>query len=244
MEKSLFNEMLAIENYHWWFVARRNIINAFIDKIGFDKNISIFEIGCGNGANLNFLSKHGQVTAVEKSETALNNAKNKNIGTILQGELPNNIPSRINQKFDLIIMLDVLEHIDEDEACLKLLHKYAAENGRLLLTVPAHQHLWSIHDEVHQHKRRYSIHQINELLINNGWKIKYTSFFNSFLFPLALFDRKFGSAPSKKNYKLNTPTTSLNWFFQQIFNLEQYLIGKISFPFGLSIITLAEHENN
>ena len=242
MENKLFDEMLQVENCHWWFVARRKIIDALINKSNFANNISIFEVGCGNGANLKFLSSHGQVTAIEKNSAALANAKNKNIGTILQGELPYGIPEEVGGNFDLIVMLDVLEHIDEDGACLRELRSTIKNNGKLLLTVPAYQNLWSYHDEIHQHKRRYSISQLSSLLKNNGWKINYISFFNMLLFPLAFLDRKYSSTLSKQDYKLNIPPTWLNWILKIIFSLEQYLIGTISFPFGLSIIVLAEYD--
>lgn len=240
MDSRLFDEMLRVENHHWWFVARRKIINAFIKRAEFKDNIRIFEIGCGNGANLEFLSAHGDVTAIEKSEIALEYASKKNIGTIKQGELPDGIPNDINEEFDLVVMLDVLEHIEDDEECIKVLRNRVSKNGKLLLTIPAHQYLWSVHDEIHHHKRRYSIKQIRELLSKNGWSIKYISYFNTLLFPLAFIDRKYGSAPSKKDYKISIPKKWLNWSLQKIFNLEQHLIGIVSYPFGLSIIAFAE----
>lgn len=243
MENKLFDEMLRVENYHWWFVARRKIINTFIKKMGIRDNSRIFEIGCGNGANLEFLSNHGRITSIEKNEVALANAKNKNIGELYQGELPNGIPEEIDGNFDLIVMLDVLEHIDDDEACLRVLCDYIGDNGKLFITVPAYQNLWSHHDEVHQHKRRYSIPELQKLLEGNGWKISHSSYFNTLLFPLAFIHRKTNSVLSKNDYELTLPSKWLNWLLYNIFSLEQYLIGTISFPFGLSIIICAEHKN-
>ena len=140
-------------------------------------------------------------------------------------------------------MLDVLEHIDDDEKSLNVLKGYANNNGKLLITVPAYQFLWSTHDEIHHHKRRYTAKYLNEIITNNGWKLEYISYFNSFLFPLAIIDRiRKIIFPLPDDNKLKIPNKIVNYIFEKIFCLESNFIGRLSFPFGLSIIAVAKKE--
>jgi 2-polyprenyl-3-methyl-5-hydroxy-6-metoxy-1,4-benzoquinol methylase len=138
MERELFDEMYQVESYHWWFVARRKIIKSVIAKLNLENNARIFDAGCGNGDNLSLLANYGQVTAMERDDNALAYAKNRGIGKIYQGELPNTVPDEIDNNFDLIVMLDVLEHIDDDNMSLQVLHEHVKDNGVLLITLPAY----------------------------------------------------------------------------------------------------------
>jgi len=245
MENKIFDEMYKVENQHWWFVARRKIIESAIRQQNLAQNSVIFDAGCGNGDNLAFLSRHGAVQAMERDERALSKAKEREIGEIFQGELPNAIPSEIRKDNDLIVLLDVLEHIDDDGGSLAALSHYIDDKGRLIMTVPAYQFLWTIHDELHHHKRRYTVGSLRKVIENNGWNISYISYFNCFLFPLALIDRmKQKIFSTNENGDLKMPPKLINVLFEKIFALESRFIGKIKFPFGLSILVVAEKNNN
>jgi len=241
MEKELFDEMYQVESHHWWFVARRKIIISVIEKLNLENNARIFDAGCGNGDNLSLLANYGQVTAMERDDNALAYAKNRGIGKIYQGELPNTVPDEIDNNFDLIVMLDVLEHIDDDNMSLQVLHEHVKDNGVLLITVPAYQFLWGYHDEVHHHKRRYNVSRMKNLLKQTGWKITYISYFNTLLFPLAFIIRiKQKIFPSTNEEVIKVPNKWLNILFEKIFSLECHLIRHFPLPFGLSIIVLSE----
>ncbi len=241
MENELFDEMYKVETQHWWLVARRKIIASVIDTLGLGSNSKIMDAGCGNGDNLEFLSKYGELIAIERDDNALARAKSRQIGEVVKGELPDNFPLDINKENDLIVLLDVLEHIEDDEKSLSMLKKWAKNNAKLLITVPAYQFLWTKHDELHHHKRRYTIGQLKKIIENNGWKVNYISYFNSFLFPLAFLVRlKDKVFPPSKIDGLIVPNRIINRFFEKVFSLEAYILGKFSFPFGLSIIVVAE----
>ena len=147
MENELFDEMYKVETQHWWFVARRKIIESLIQKLDLGQNPHILDAGCGNGDNLEMLSNYGDVVAMEREDNALARAKSRQIGKVVKGELPDNFPSDINKENDLIVLLDVLEHIDDDEKSLSMLKNWAKYNAALLITVPAYQFLWSSHDD-------------------------------------------------------------------------------------------------
>src|SRR4029077_81559 len=121
----------------------------------------ILEIGSGTGGNLVMLSSFGQVSAVEMDASARSIALQKTDGRfdIRAGFCPGGIPFA-NEKFDLICLFDVLEHIEEDIATLVAVKGLLASGGRVLMTVPAQQWLWSAHDEFLHHKRRYAAREL------------------------------------------------------------------------------------
>jgi SAM-dependent methyltransferase len=243
MENELFDEMYKVETQHWWLVARRKIIASIIDTFGLGLDSKIMDAGCGNGDNLEFLSQYGELIAIERDDNALARAQSRQIGKVVKGELPDNFPSAINRENDLIVLLDVLEHINDDEKSLSILKNWAKSKGKLLITVPAYQFLWTKHDELHHHKRRYTVGQLKKIIENNGWYVNYISYFNSFLFPLALIARlKDKVFPPAKIDSLTLPNRFINHLFEKIFSLETIILRKFSFPFGLSIIVVAEKE--
>ena len=156
MENKIFKIMQQVESKHWWFVARRKIISKAINCIVLPKHTRILEAGCGNGDNLALLSNFGDVTAFEKNADAFQRAKSKKIGRIYNAELPDNLPDDIKSNFDLIVLLDVLEHIDDDSKSLSIVRNLMSNNGVILITVPAFQWLWSRHDDIHQHSSIHS----------------------------------------------------------------------------------------
>jgi len=245
MENKIFQKMLKLESSHWWFVARRKIIQKAINNLDLPRNIRILDAGCGNGDNLSLLSTFGDLVAFEKNEYALKTAKSKKIGEIYKAELPDKLPNTIKTNFDLIVLLDVLEHIDDDSKSLTTVRKLMNNKGIILITVPAFQWLWSEHDVIHHHKRRYSKSELREKLDSSGFRIKYISYFNTLLFPFALVERIGQKIFSPSNPEiLELPNNKINFLLEKIFSLEAIFMNKISLPFGLSLVAIAEKKNN
>src|SRR6185312_16486006 len=111
--------------------------------------------GCGSGGNLPMLAEFGEVSAFELDEAQLQRARERGIGTIARGSIPDALPFE-GQRFDLVVMLDVLEHLEDDHAGLAAVLTRLAPGGFFLATVPAFPMLWSSHDVSHHHFRRYS----------------------------------------------------------------------------------------
>lgn len=239
MDEHIYAEMAAVEQRHWWFSARRIILDKLISSLPLPEYAQILEAGCGTGGNLAMLARHGQVYGMETNEQALDLAAAKGSGRIAAGRLPEPIPFA-DQKFDLITLLDVLEHLDEDVAALSALRARLKPGGWLLITVPAYPFLWSLHDELHHHKRRYVARGLRTVIQDSGLRVQYLSYFNTWLFPLVATARLCGTG-SRRSGVLSMPNKFINSLLTRIFASERWLLGRIALPAGVSLLALARN---
>jgi len=239
MDKYNYKAENILNEYHWWYVGRRKILKNILNQyIGKSRKINILEIGCGSGGNLEFLSTYGDLSAMELNDDARIHAKSKNICKVEYGRLPNDIP--FNEKFDMICLFDVLEHIEEDDLSLQTIYEYLNEGGKVIITVPAFMILWSKHDILSHHKRRYDKPQINNMLKSKGFTVLYSSYFNFLLFPIILMIRlleRLINSSMRKN-DLRQENKIINYIFKKIFTLESAFLPRNTLPFGVSIITI------
>lgn len=239
MEQQFYQEYAIAETEHWWFVARRQIIAKALDSLHLNPDSDILEVGCGPGGNLELLSRYGNVSALESDVGTREIANSRKIVQVEQGALPDNIPFGDNC-FDLIAMFDVLEHIDDDAGALDVLHKRLRPDGILLLTVPAYNFLWSHHDVVNQHKRRYTRKRLIKLAQDAGYQVAYSTYFNTLLFPLVLAVRLLEKLlHTSAGNEVEMPPKPLNVLLKHIFASERILLPHLSLPFGVSIMVIA-----
>jgi SAM-dependent methyltransferase len=240
MEEYLYAEMYELEKNHWWFVTRKRIIISFLNRylIKSSQN-KILDAGCGCGSILCDLQYEGQAFGMDASPEALRFSKSRFEGVIKQGYLPDDIPWP-EEYFDAILLLDVLEHLNQDSKSLKSLGYHLKRDGVLLLTVPAYMFLWSSHDEVHQHYRRYTKKELSTKLLESGYKIQKISYFNTLLFPpIALIRLLRNRLKISGGSDANLPSPFINWVLKSIFSVEGHLLRHLNFPFGVSIIAIA-----
>jgi SAM-dependent methyltransferase len=242
MEKDFYLQYASVEDKHWWFVARRQIIEKVICRLNLPKNAQILEAGCGTGGNLQMLSRHGQVSAMELEEIACQLANQRQVTQVKRGSLPDRIPFSL--EYDLILILDVIEHLDDDFSALKALYYKLKPGGYLLITVPAYQFLWSEHDDINHHKRRYRLKGLKQRVKKAGYEVNYGSYFNTFLFPVVAIVRVLTKLLPKRNKNqissdLVVPSQPVNQILKWLFASEGYLINKFSLPFGVSVLLLA-----
>lgn len=180
------------------------------------------------------LQSFGEVDAVEYDAGA------RTIATVRSGlpvracALPHDLPVP-DEAYDLIVLLDVLEHIEEDRSVLAVLRNKLKPDGRLLVTVPALPWLWSRHDEIHHHKRRYTSRSLMRTALSAGLHVSRISYFNTLLFPAALA-RRIGSILSGRPVEDDRmPARPLNSLLRCIFSAERHVVGRLPLPVGLSV---------
>ncbi|CAA9511539.1 MAG: hypothetical protein AVDCRST_MAG39-2039 [uncultured Sphingomonadaceae bacterium] len=238
MEREIYERMASHADRHWWFVARRRILQTLIARLRLPRGARILEVGCGTGHNIAMLRAFGDVEAVEADEAARGFAREASGLPIGNGLLPE-LNEVSDARYDLVALLDVLEHVDEDRASLRSIARKLKPGGRLLLTVPAHPFLWSPHDEAHHHKRRYTKKALAGALRASGLRIDGLSYFNSFLFPLVLAARFAGKLLGKKEGDDAMPGRAANGLFERVFGLERHLVGRVPMPPGVSLVAVA-----
>jgi SAM-dependent methyltransferase len=248
MRADIYQAMARAEDTHWWFKARRGIIAHILRDQPLPASAVILDAGSGTGGNLAMLSEFGQVCAMEMDAPARVLANNRGIVTVEEGMLPGTIPFD-DKRFDLIVLFDVLEHIEEDFSALSALHTRLNPEGRLMLTVPAFEMLWSLHDDMHHHKRRYSLPPLVRLLERAGYKVTFASYINFWLFPviasLRIIDRLTGGRlvgrkGADGNAELTIPPSFANRLLEAVFASESRLLRIMRLPFGVSIVLTAK----
>lgn len=238
MHPALFREMAALQNAHWWFAGRRVVLAAVISRMRLPENPHILEIGCGTGANLEMLRTFGQLSAMELNDGARRFSAALAMCPVKPGALPEPVPYA-DESFDLICLLDVLEHIEEDDLALARVRMLLRPGGQVLLTVPAYQWLWSSHDTAHQHQRRYTARLLRQKAVKSGFTVERAGYFNTFLLPMIALIRLIGNVlnrPGRTDMKM--PNALLNKVLEKIFSVESHVVSRWCFPFGVSVIAL------
>lgn len=238
MERAVFDRMAEQDQVHWWYVARRRILADLIAReAALPDDARILEIGCGTGHNFAMLRRFGRLDAVEVDGEARALASRRLGHKVGDAPLPG-LAGIADATYHLIALLDVLEHVDGDRMALASIARKLAPGGRILVTVPAYQWMWSAHDVAHHHKRRYSKRGLRAAAEAAGLEVRRIGYFNSLLFPLAAAVRLAGKAVGKKESDDKVPPRPLNRLFQAIFGLERHLVGRVSLPAGVSIFAL------
>jgi 2-polyprenyl-3-methyl-5-hydroxy-6-metoxy-1,4-benzoquinol methylase len=185
--------LLAAEDRHFWFRARNETIAALVSRSfqELPEGFRVLEVGCGSGNVLRVLQRvaagRGSVEGLELSPDAAEAAHVRTGLSVTNGYLADLDPTR---SFDVIVAFDVLEHIADVRTVLRQVRERLRPHGRLILTVPAHQSLWSPFDVASGHERRYTLATLSRALRASGFDIEYTTYFMSVLFPAMWLRRR------------------------------------------------------
>jgi len=240
------HEASEIEEKIWWKAGRRYIFEEFLKRAACETNIvHILDIGCGSGAELNLLSKYGTVSGVERSPILARRARNRKIAKkIYETDF---MSFETDRNFDLVCLIDMLEHNEDDDAVLKHINRQSGNKHMLLICVPACQFLFSQHDIMLNHYRRYSKLGMKKLMHKNNYQVIMGGYFFFFLFPFAAISRlkervayRFGN--KKKRANLCIVPRYINKILLITLKLEAYISRFIQFPFGLWFIVLAKKQ--
>lgn len=245
MSPEAYLKMAEVEFVHWWFVGRRAIISSVLATFTSKYDSKILEVGCGTGGNLNLLGEYGAVSAFEMDETALKIAIQNSKGQhdLRLGVCPTKIPFD-NEKFDIICMFDVLEHIPDDLGTLIKLKELLNAQGKIYITVPAYQWLYGVHDVFLHHKRRYTAGQLIKLARLAGLEPERITYFNTILFPIVSLFR-IRDRLLKRSYATGVaiPLGVINFLLKSLFMFECKLLRFFNLPYGVSLLGVFRIEN-
>jgi SAM-dependent methyltransferase len=240
MDRDYERQTHEAEDRHWWYRGRRTVLDGVLDGLALPADARILDAGCGSGRNMLELARRGTVAGVELSSASVELARARGVGEVIAGsvvELP-----FADASFDLIVSLDVIEHLDDDLAALREFRRTIAPGGALLITVPAYQWLWSGHDEINYHHRRYTRSTLQRVAERAGWRQARTTYFNSLLLPVAILLRvldRINTKTTESSLDLWVPPQPINWLLERPLALEATLIahgGRI--PAGLSLLAV------
>ena len=239
MERVVYQQMAELDERHWWYRARREVIADLIRREARPpENAAILEIGSGTGHNLAMLGGFGHVDGLELDASARAVAEKRLGRPVLDAPLPElrGVPEH---HYDLIAALDVIEHIDDDAAALAAIATKLKRGGKFVMAVPAHRWMWSAHDVVNHHKRRYSKSSLKRLIDSSPLKLDKIGYFNSLLFPLAVAERAASKLRGREDADVKLPAAPLNSLLEAVFRSERYLVGRLPLPPGLSLFAVA-----
>jgi len=242
MQQHTYAIMNRVEDSHWWYVGRRVILESFLERTVQSSKFKvqsprILDVGCGTGGNLEMLAKFGAAEGVDVSDDALEFCQSKGL-TVHRG-LAEALPFAA-ESFDVVTALDVVEHLDDDVAGLKEMHRVLKTGGKTLIFVPAFMWLWGVQDDVSNHRIRYTKKQIVERLERAGFEIERATYANWTFFAPILAGRTLmkltGIKPESEN---NVNVSALNGVFGKLFGAERFWLQNFNFPFGVSIVIVA-----
>ncbi len=246
MECSAYAQHYRIEEKYWWFVARRKVLFYFLEKfLAGKKRSEILDYGCGTGGTSKELQKFGKVTCLDSSKEALKFCKKRGLKNLCLFNLDKSkkLPFK-NNTFDAITVLDTLEHIDADVKTLAELNRILKRGGLLAITVPAYMSLFSPHDELIGHKRRYTRKELAEKLNLTGYEVvKMTHLFSAFVLPTFIL-RAYERLANKRQLSvtLTMPPKILNTILNFVMSVEISILRYFDMPFGTSIFCIARKK--
>jgi len=241
MEKMLYEKIFNLENNHWWFQARTKIIFFILTNyIKITNDFKILDIGCGTGLMIKKIKnkfKNSQILGIDSSSEAVRFCKKRGLDIILASADKTN---QTSSSFDLIMALDLIEHVKQDTNALKEFNRILKNNGYILITVPAFEFLFDIHDKLADHKRRYTTKKLKLKLKSTGFKIIKISYYNTFLFIPIIILKLFKKITGSNQDHIQKENFILNYLCKIIFSSEFFILKYFNFPFGVSIICLAQ----
>lgn len=242
MDAPLYDELYRVEQEHWWFRARREIVWSLVERYvegASTRRLRVCELGCGTGGNLMAVADRHDVVGVECSPHALEYARQRLGDRVIEGSLPDRV-GLPRETYDVVLLTDVLEHVENDSAAAQTALRLLRPGGVVVATVPAYQWLYSPRDAAHHHFRRYGKERFRALWNRSDCRTVLVSHYNTLLFAPAAAARlatKLQPAGTSIG-DLTVPSRVLNNFLARLMGSERNMLARVPMPFGLSLVAV------
>lgn len=246
MDSALYRDHADLEERHWWFEGRRRVIASVLDRhLPRGASARLLDVGCGTGGMLSLLRDFGHASGIDLSPEAVQLAQERHgAGVAVHvGGIPGGLPGP--GSLDVVTAFDVVEHIEDDLAAVTALREVLVPGGFFVCTVPAFGFLWSEHDDLNHHKRRYTAPGLRALLEQADLEVVELSYFNTWLFPLVAGVRVARKRTGRRSgaSDLALPPPLVNRMLTAVFGSERALVGRgRKLPFGVSLIAVARRR--
>jgi SAM-dependent methyltransferase len=237
MTEDELQAMMAADERHWWYRGRRRVLKAAIERLPLRPGARLLDAGCGSGRMLDELARYGEVSGVDISGEAVAVARAR--GHVVVRARVEAMPFA-DQAFDVVTCLDVIEHTADDRATLAELRRVTRAEGLLIVTAPAYQALWSWHDEVNRHYRRYDRRSLLAAARGAGWDLVADTYFNGLLLaPAAVVRLAQRRRRTHSRSDLALTPSPLNPVLELPLRLEARLVAAgARLPAGLSLLAV------
>jgi SAM-dependent methyltransferase len=239
VQETEYEAMLALDERHWWYRGRRRVLAAVVGGIPLPPpgQTRVLDAGCGSGRTLDDLARLGEAHGIELNPLGVRAARARG-HDVREGPVES-LPFE-DASFDLVTCLDVIEHTDDDVAALRELRRVTRPGGHAVLSVPAHPRLWSRHDELNGHRRRYTRRSLRAAAEAAGWDVPRMTGFNvAYLAPAALVRIARRGAEDDEASELALTPLALNRALELPLLAEAALIGRgRNLPPGLSLVAV------
>lgn len=248
MEPSFYEDYYRHENNHWWFRWRYDLITKLVASLKSCDSFRILDAGCGTGQMTKQLEAIGEAIGLDSAREAIDYARSRGVARLVRGSIT--APPFGAGSFDCVLALDVIEHVDDDMGILTSLYKVIKPGGHLIITVPAFDALWSEHDEINHHKRRYRAPELKRLVEEAGFSVDRVTYCNTALYVPVYLTRKAKNLwrlLSRQRPGEHRPLQSdlgdhskpVNEALYSLMKAETRLMDRFDMPFGVSILAVA-----
>lgn len=244
MDEREYRNMFEAEDRYFWFMAKHRLVKSLVeDAVAGKKDAVIVDVGCGTGGQMAALGNIGSVFGVEENATAISLAAKRGLRGLARMDWK--YPALKSNCADVVICSDFLEHLDDDVRALQDIADVLKVGGKLIVTVPSGQWLWSEHDAMLGHKRRYNRRNLRRAVETSGIRPVRVFPFNGSLLPVMATARFGSKLASLAGLKSESPSVSyslpgpVNKAFGRVLDIERELLKRgRELPFGSTLVAL------